>query len=180
MLWHGFWEQPPVETVRSLFSLAMLASHDGNSSSSTTSSSSSVTTGELVGDGLAPFNPSGEGVIEAALLLLCLTPADLLFELGCGDARLLVAAAEASGARGVGIEYDSKFAQRAVALVRERGLQDQVTVQHANALDVDLDAATAAFVYLVPKGMAQLRGKLEGLLRRGGRVVTYSESSLWH
>ncbi|KAG5176977.1 S-adenosyl-L-methionine-dependent methyltransferase [Tribonema minus] len=127
----------------------------------------------LIGDGLAPFNPSGELVIDAALQLLSLTEKDLLFDLGCGDGRLLVQAALRTRSRGVGIEYDRKFADRAAAQVEGQGVQDLVTIQHGNALEADLSNATAAFVYLVPKGMAQLRGKLEGLLQRGGRVVTY-------
>ena len=53
----------------------------------------------LVGPKLAPFTPSGDGVLTHALDLLALLPSDVLFDLGCGDARMLVHAAEQTGAR---------------------------------------------------------------------------------
>jgi precorrin-6B methylase 2 len=128
-----------------------------------------------VGANLAPFNPSSEEVITTALHMLQLKETDTVYDLGCGDARFLVQAALRAGAHGVGIEYDKVFADRAKTRVLQAGLSNLVTIYHDNALNIDLTAATAAFVYLVPKGMAQLRPKLEALLLRGCRVVTYSK-----
>eukprot|EP00953_Heterococcus_sp_UTEX-ZZ885_P005768 3574-Heterococcus_DN1.PRE.1 len=126
-----------------------------------------------VGENLAPFNPSSDMVISTALNMLQLKTTDTVYDLGCGDARFLVQAAICAGARGVGVEYDKVFADRAETRVLQAGLSNLITIHHDNALNIDLAAATAAFVYLVPKGMAQLRPKLEALLLRGCRVVTY-------
>ncbi|KUF87516.1 Pectinesterase [Phytophthora nicotianae] len=73
-----------------------------------------------LGRKLAPFTPSGDGVLDHALDLLALSSDDVLFDLGCGDARILVHAAEKTGARCrdrsttcVGVEYDEDLVKRA-------------------------------------------------------------------
>ena len=103
-----------------------------------------------IGENLAPFNPSMKPVVETALDLLNLTERDVLYELGCGDGRVMVSAAETKpGLRCVGVEYDAEYAGRAVAAVDAAGLSDRVAVLHKNVLDVDISEATCAFVYLV-------------------------------
>lgn len=129
---------------------------------------------ELLGTKLAPFNPSMPYVVEAALAMLQLSNEDVLYDLGCGDGRVMIAAALATpGLRCIGIEYDSKYAARAQEAVAAAGLTERVTVHHANVLDVSIADATAAFVYLVPKGMVLVAPALQKLIARGGRVVTY-------
>jgi hypothetical protein len=139
------------------------------------------------GPKLAPFNPSGDVVIATALRLLQLRPADVLYDLGCGDARLLLAAADpaaapagcAAAARCVGVEYDGAVYARALARVaayeKERcpGVGARVEVRHGNALTTDVGEASALFVYLVPAGMKQVKPKLLEAMARGARVVTY-------
>ena len=145
------------------------------------------------GPKLAPFNPSGDVVIATALRLLQLRPADVLYDLGCGDARLLLAAADpaaapagcAAAARCVGVEYDGAVYARALARVaayessEERGgccpgsVGARVEVRHGNALTTDVGEATALFVYLVPEGMKAVKPKLLEAMARGARVVTY-------
>ena len=73
----------------------------------------------------------------------------------------------------MGVEYDLKYATRAQEAVDAAGLGDRITVRHANVLDVSIADATAAFVYLVPKGMKLVAPALRELIERGGRVVTY-------
>lgn len=70
-----------------------------------------------VGPKLAPFTPSGNGVLDHALDLLALSSDDVLFDLGCGDARMLVLAAKKTGARCIGVEYDKALVQRARARI---------------------------------------------------------------
>lgn len=115
-----------------------------------------------IGENLAPFNPSMQPVVEVGLSLLNMSKDDILYELGCGDGRFMVAAALATpGLKCIGVEYDSKFADRAKAAVVESGLQNQVTVHHANVLDIDFTEATAVFVYLVPKGLNLVAERLQ-------------------
>lgn len=129
---------------------------------------------ERLGENLAPFNPSMKPVVDTALALLRLEATDILYELGCGDGRVMIAAAASTpGLRCVGVEYDAEYSRRASRAVEEASLEDRVTVLHANVMDVDITEATAAFVYLVPKGMAIVAPSLRALVERGGRVVSY-------
>ncbi|KAG6622465.1 cyclopropane-fatty-acyl-phospholipid synthase [Phytophthora cinnamomi] len=126
-----------------------------------------------LGPKLAPFTPSGDGVLDHALDLLALTGDDVLFDLGCGDARILVHAAEKTGARCIGVEYNEDLVKRARTRVEEHGVQALVDVRHGDALEVDLTPATALFLYLVPQGIKMLLPKLEEARRLHVRIVTY-------
>lgn len=127
-----------------------------------------------IGENLAPFNPSMGPVIEIALGLLMLTDSDIFYELGCGDGRVMVSAAQSTpGLRCVGIEYDPEFAERARRAVSEAALTQRVDVIHESVMNVSIEPATSAFVYLVPKGMALVAPALKALIARGGRVVSY-------
>ena len=84
-----------------------------------------------IGENLAPFNPSMQPVVDTALELLQLKAGDILYELGCGDGRVMVAAALATpGLKCVGVEYDLEFAERAKAAVADAGLRDRITVRN--------------------------------------------------
>ncbi|KAJ0405384.1 hypothetical protein P43SY_000263 [Pythium insidiosum] len=114
-------------------------------------------TATVVGPKLAPFTPSGDGVLAYALELLQLHPTDdVLFDLGCGDARLLVHAAKSVGLRCVGIEYDAVLVAKATQRVQDEGVESLVEIRHADALQADLSSATALFLYLVPQGLRLL------------------------
>ncbi|KAI9996741.1 hypothetical protein PInf_000002 [Phytophthora infestans] len=145
-----------------------------------------------LGTKLAPFTPSGDGVLDHALDLLALSTDDVLFDLGCGDARILVHAAEKTGARCIGVEYDEDLVKRARTRVKEHGMEMLVEIQHEDALAVDLTLATALFLYLVPQvsgsyhvevdaqvltsclqGIKMLLPKLEEARRLHVRIVTY-------
>ncbi|TYZ67518.1 hypothetical protein PybrP1_004644 [[Pythium] brassicae (nom. inval.)] len=122
---------------------------------------------------LAPFTPSGAGVLELTTELLRLQADDVLVDLGCGDARMLVHAALATGCRGVGVEYDAELVARANARVREHDIEERVVIVHGDALQADLSHATALFLYLVPQGIKLLLPKLEEARRARVRIVTY-------
>lgn len=95
-----------------------------------------------------------------------------MHDIGCGDGRLLLAAA-ARGARGVGVEYDAVFAERATAAVAAKGLQDTVSIVHGDAVEVvDTSTATVVFVYLVPEGLAKVAHHLQAARDRGARIVS--------
>ncbi|KAG1701628.1 hypothetical protein DVH05_010932 [Phytophthora capsici] len=155
---------------------------------------SAVTPQPVLGPKLAPFTPSGDGVLDHALDLLALSSDDVLFDLGCGDARILVHAAEKTGTRCnglrkgiyyislfiarlycrcIGVEYNEDLVKRARTRVEERGVQELVDIQHGDALEVDLTSATALFLYLVPNGIKMLLPKLEEARRLHVRIVTY-------
>ncbi|CAK0878613.1 unnamed protein product [Prorocentrum cordatum] len=85
---------------------------------------------------LAPFNPTPDCAVAQALDALAAGPGDVVFDLGCGDGRLLLAAAR-RGATGVGVEYDRRFVDRARGALASAGLAEAVRVIHADACSVD-------------------------------------------
>lgn len=131
---------------------------------------------------LAPFNPTADDAIAAALAFLSLQPGQELLDLGCGDGRLLLAAALACpGATCRGYELDAAVHARGLArLARAAAAGGAAAAAAAGAVALHLGDATAApmqgasavFVYLVPTGLALVQGGLLGVLQRGGRVVS--------
>ncbi|KAF0700226.1 Aste57867_9235 [Aphanomyces stellatus] len=121
---------------------------------------------------LAPFNPTGDGAIEAAMDMLRPSKEDVVYDIGCGDARFLVAAAETFGCKCVGIEYDAELVRRAHALIEQRHMEAHVTVRHEDATEADFSDATLLFLYLVPKGIQRLLPRLEEARARGVKICT--------
>jgi SAM-dependent methyltransferase len=147
---------------------------------------------------LAPFNPTCDHAQQVGLSLLNLTENDVLFDLGCGDGRVLVSAATAVNlTRCVGIEMDAAFAAKAVVSVKNlpRDVQSRIEIRQGDALgesgsaddiigsvchDLDLiHDCTALYLYLLPKGLARMQSLLDEIAKRRRaigvpfRVVTY-------
>ena len=120
---------------------------------------------------LAPYEPTPMPLVEAMLELAEVQSDDVVFDIGSGDGRIVIAAAELFRARAVGIEIDSDLVTRSRKTVEEKGLSEQVRIVHANALDVDLSPADVVTLYLTPDGLRLLRPHLEATLRSGTRVV---------
>jgi predicted RNA methylase len=98
---------------------------------------------------------------------------DTVYDLGCGDGRILITAAEEFGARGLGVELDPSLAQTAAAAVQEKGLGDRVQIQQGDARGLDASAASVITLYLNEKANRELLDSLKlGSLRRGTRVVS--------
>lgn len=123
---------------------------------------------------LAPFVVSPPEVVDRLLKLASVTARDTVFDLGCGDGRIVIAAARDHGARGVGVDIDPVLIAQAESAAQAAGVAHLVTFRVQNALDVDLSTATVVALYLLPSGNALLRPKLQRELRRGARVVAHS------
>lgn len=134
-----------------------------------------VVEGRLVAEKLAPFNPTPPCAVEQALDALAVGPGDVLYDLGCGDGRLLVAAA-LRGARAVGVEYEQRFVERARQAAAEAAMVPLIEVLHADACSVDLAPATKIFVYLVPAGLRLVAPALHAALARGVPIASYTFS----
>ncbi|MGH9789236.1 MAG: SAM-dependent methyltransferase, partial [Candidatus Acidiferrales bacterium] len=122
---------------------------------------------------LAPFVPTPMPTVEAMLELASVREGEVVFDVGSGDGRIVIAAAELLGARAVGIEVDEALVARSRKTVEEKGLAERVRIIHANALDVDLSPADVVTLYLTPDGLKVLRPHLEKTLRPGTRVVSH-------
>ncbi|GBG34094.1 Ribosomal protein L11 methyltransferase, putative [Hondaea fermentalgiana] len=129
---------------------------------------------------LAPFNPSSPDVIHRTCDLLGpgkhgagIGEDDVVFDLGCGDARLLCAVALKYGCRCVGVEYDARFAERAEKEVEHYKVGHLVEVRHADATKVaDLDRATVIFMYLNVQSNLALQEVVTAAYRRGVKIVS--------
>jgi len=100
-------------------------------------------------------------------------PGEVVYDLGCGDGRILIAAAQKYRARAVGVELSGRLYQLTLDLVRRLNLSDQITVLHGNLMDVNFSDADVVTLYLETGSNNTLRPKLEKFLRSGARVVSH-------
>ena len=121
------------------------------------------------------FVPTPPAVVDGMLMLARVTSADVLYDLGCGDGRIVIAAAQRHGARCVGIDIDPVRITQARAAVTKAGLDHLVTIVHADlfADTTDIRDATVVTLYLLPSLNVKLLPKLHRDLRPGTRVVSH-------
>jgi predicted O-methyltransferase YrrM len=122
---------------------------------------------------LAPYVNSPEHAVEKMLDMANLKTGETLYDLGCGDGRILIAAAERYKVKAVGIEISEHLAKRAAENVKKAGLQDRVRVVHGNFMQTDLRQANVVTLYLATTANESLRPNLERYLRPNTRVVSY-------
>ncbi len=122
----------------------------------------------------APYVPSPDRVVGKLLRLADVSADDVVYDLGSGDGRIVIAAAKKFGARGVGVEIDSQLVQKARAKAREAGVADRVEFRQGDLFDTDLSDATVVTLYLWPEMNNRLRPKLRRELDPGDRVVSHS------
>lgn len=125
------------------------------------------------GSFLAPYVPSPEVVVHRMLEIAGVGPGDTVFDLGSGDGRVVVAAAQRFGARALGVELDDQRFATASARVRDLGLAARARIVHGDLLSVDLRPATVVTLYQLPSVNEMLRPALERQLRPGARVVAH-------
>jgi SAM-dependent methyltransferase len=122
---------------------------------------------------LAPFVASPQPIVDRMLDLASIKPGETVYDLGCGDGRILITAAHRYGAKGVGIELSEKLVQSATDAIRRQNLQDQVKVMHGHLLEADLTGADVVTLYLDTGSNDLLRPNLEKYLKQGARVVSH-------
>jgi cyclopropane fatty-acyl-phospholipid synthase-like methyltransferase len=122
---------------------------------------------------LAPYVPSPQVVVERMLEAAGLKPGEMLYDLGAGDGRVVITAAQKFKARAVGVELSPELCKRAAAQVKALGLSDQVSIIHADLLTVDLRPADVVTLYLLTSSNDRLKPNLEKYLKPGARVVSH-------
>lgn len=120
----------------------------------------------------APYEPSDEFVSNAMLDLVDTGPSDIVYDLGSGDGRVVIAAARDFGARGVGIEIDQELIEKSRENAEIAGVADRVTFRHEDLFRADIASATVVTLYLLQSVNLRLRPKLLSELRPGTRVVS--------
>ncbi len=125
---------------------------------------------------LAPYVPSPGDVVEKMLELAGVNRKDVVYDLGCGDGRIVIAAAKRHGARGVGIDLDPERIEEAASGARKAGVESRVSFRLEDVMKSDFSGATVVTLYLLPESNALLRPLLEKQLKPGTRVVSHNYS----
>lgn len=122
---------------------------------------------------LAPFDPTPQEIVERMLALANLRSGELLYDLGAGDGRVVIAAAKKFGIRAVGYEIDPGLVKLARENVKKQRVEHLVEIRQEDFLGADLSSASVVTLYLSYDGNLALRSKLMNELRPGTRVVSY-------
>ena len=122
---------------------------------------------------LAPYVRTPQEVVEGMLRLAEVGRDDVVYDLGCGDGRLVITAAKAFGARGVGIDFDMDRVRESQANAEQAGVTSLVTFEQHDARTVDVSAATVVTLYLLSESNLELRPRLTKILRPGARIVSH-------
>jgi SAM-dependent methyltransferase len=120
-----------------------------------------------------PYVSTPHEVVEAMLTLARVGPADVVYDLGCGDGRFVIAAAQTFGARGVGVDIDPARIADANAAAQREGVADRVRFLQQDLFSVDLSPATVVTLFLLPELNDRLAPKLRRELRAGARIVSH-------
>lgn len=121
----------------------------------------------------APYVTTPEDVVDAMLKLAGVGKGDTVYDLGCGDGRIVIAAAAQYGAHGVGIDINPERIREARDAARKAGVEALVTFTVNDLFDADIRGATVVMLYLLPDLNLRLRPKLQKDLKAGARVVSH-------
>jgi predicted RNA methylase len=120
-----------------------------------------------------PYIPTPEDIVPKMLEMASVKPDELVYDLGSGDGRLVIAAARDFGARVVGIELRARLVKECRRRVRETGLSGRVTIKCRNFKRVSLRRADVLALYLSSYTLNIMTPKFTRELRRGVRVVNF-------
>lgn len=123
-----------------------------------------------------PYVPTPPEVVAKMLRMAAVGPDDVLFDLGCGDGRIVITAAKELGCRGVGIDIDINRIKDSRANASEAGVSERVEFLHMDLFDADIRPATVVTLYLLSSVNRRLRPKLFQDLKPGTRVVSHDFS----
>ena len=118
------------------------------------------------------YEGTPHSVVSKMIELATINENDVVYEPGCGDARIVIAAVQAGAKRGVGVEINADLAEVCYARVKEAGLEDRIDIYWGNALDLDMSDVTAVFLFMGNSFNMVMRPMLWEQLPVGARVVS--------
>lgn len=121
----------------------------------------------------APYVTTPHPVVDTMLALAHTGKKDVVYDLGCGDGRIVIAAAKQYGARGVGIDINPELINEARTNAKREGVESLVEFKEQNVYDTDLKEATVVTLYLLPDINRKLVPKLKNL-KPGSRIVSHT------
>jgi SAM-dependent methyltransferase len=122
---------------------------------------------------IVPFVPSPQSVVDKMIDLAGVKKGDVVYDLGSGDGRIVIAAAK-RGARAVGFEIDPDLVAESRANIQKAGVQESAEIRNQDILTVDLSGASVVTMYLLPDVNLKLRPNLQKQLKPGSRIVSHS------
>lgn len=123
---------------------------------------------------LAPFVPTPRPVVERMLEVAEVGPEDVVYDIGCGDGRMVITAAKKFRARGVGIDIDATLIEECRAGARREGVEELVRFLHMDAVKAHLTEATVLALYLLPESLETLEPLFDKDLAAGVRIVSHN------
>lgn len=118
------------------------------------------------------YVPTPQGVVDKMLEAASVGPDDIVYDLGCGDGRIVVTAAKRYGVRAYGYDIDPVRVAEARENVRRNNVEHLVTIEEADIFDLDLSEATVVALYLLPSLNVKLMPQLREL-SEGSRIVSH-------
>ncbi|MCM3902993.1 MAG: methyltransferase domain-containing protein [Pyrinomonadaceae bacterium] len=119
------------------------------------------------------FVPTPPELVEVMLKIAKVTREDVVYDLGSGDGRIVIAAAKQYGARGIGIDIDPQRIKEAIDLAAEEGVADRVSFRQVDLFEANIQDATVVTLYLLPAVNLELRQRLLDQLKPGTRIVSH-------
>ena len=120
------------------------------------------------------YVPTPNPIVDAMLKLAGVQKTDIVYDLGCGDGRIVITAAKQYGARGIGIDINPERVGEARANAKQAGVENLVKFEESDLFDADIRNATVVTLYLLPDVNLKLRPKLLRDLKPGTRIVSHS------
>jgi SAM-dependent methyltransferase len=121
-----------------------------------------------------PYVPSPNPVVDGMLKLAGVTSGDTVYDLGCGDGRIVIAAAKTYGAKGVGVDINPERIEEARANAKSAKVEDKVRFEENDLFKANIANATVVTLYLLPDVNLRLKAKLLKELKPGTRIVSHS------
>jgi SAM-dependent methyltransferase len=122
------------------------------------------------------FVPTPDEIVNTMLKMAAVTKKDMVYDLGCGDGRIVITAAQKYGARGVGVDIDPDRVAEATESARKAGVANRVKIIRGDLFETDISPATVVTLYLLTELNLKLRPKLLRELQPGTRVVSHAFS----
>lgn len=122
---------------------------------------------------LAPYYPTPETVVERMLKLGGLKAGEKMFDLGSGDGRIVIMAADRFKADATGVEFDADLYKESSARIRSLGLEKRARIIHGDITRQDFSSANLLTVYLLAPSNSKIRPMLEKQLKKGTRIVAH-------
>jgi SAM-dependent methyltransferase len=130
---------------------------------------------------IVPYVPTPMVIVQKMLEVAKVQPDDVVYDLGSGDGRIVIMAAQKFGAHAVGVELDSDLYLKSSERIKKLGLQDRAQIIHENMFEVNVRRATVVTLYLLTAVNERLRPMLERELRTGARIVSHDfQIPGWH